>query len=96
MADQQEFDFSSPTPKLGLETKLTARFVSMVPLSPAGQAALDAMNVHAEECANRLQAAFRLLVTEMLDIKHDFYAKEAKQHAGSVKTDIPPNDGTDC
>jgi hypothetical protein len=95
MEEQLEFDFNPPMPKLALETKLTARFVSMTPLTPAGQASLNAMNIHAEECAQRLQAAFRLLITEMLDMKHDFYAQEA-QYAGFVKTDVPPNDRTDC
>lgn len=59
-----------------LETNLTARFTSRVPLSPSEQESLDALNFHAEEITQRLQGIFRNLVTEMLDLKRAHYAKE--------------------
>jgi hypothetical protein len=59
-----------------LETNLTAKFISIHPLSPTEQASLDALNEHAREITDRLQAAFRLLITEMLDLKRGQFTKE--------------------
>lgn len=56
--------------QLELRTELTAKFISPVPCAtPEEQMSLDALNHHAEEIAERLQTAFRLLITEMLDVK---------------------------
>ena len=56
-----------------LETTITARFVEEN-ATPEQQANLDAMNVHAEDCAQRLQGPFAKLIIEMMDIKRDVFA----------------------
>jgi hypothetical protein len=57
-----------------LETVITARFVEE-DATPEQQANLDAMNVHADDCAKRLQGPFSSLIIEMMDLKRATFAK---------------------
>ena len=47
--------------------------VTTVILPPEEQASLDALNTHTEDCARRLQPAFRSLIVEMLELKREHY-----------------------
>jgi hypothetical protein len=82
--------------QLQLETNITAKFISLSPLSPQEQISLDALNIHAYEITERLQPVLRLLVAEMLDIKREqFTTTKEEYYAGSQQTDLSSNDGTD-
>ncbi|MCK5663411.1 MAG: hypothetical protein KAI17_07985 [Thiotrichaceae bacterium] len=65
-----------------LETKLSAKFITDNPCTPEEQISLDALNMHTEEIAEKLQSTFRLLIIEMLEIKRANFTKE-KINAGS-------------
>ena len=54
---------------MDLETKITATFSIENP-TPEEVETLAALNLHAEDCAERLQFALRSLVIQMMDIKH--------------------------
>ena len=75
-----------------LETTITARFVDE-DATPEEQANLDAMNVHAEDCAQRLQGPFAKLIIEMMDIKREVFAQP--EQAVAV-TPVDMEEGTDA
>lgn len=77
--------------KLDFETNISARFHSKTQLDPQQQASLDALNVHVQEIAGRLQTTVRLLITEMLYIKRAQFTKE-ENHEGSHQANLSSYD----
>ena len=70
-----------------LETTITAKFI-MKDATPEMQRNIDAMNTHAEDCANRLQNTFRGLIVEMMDMK--------RQQFSTPREDVEAEEGTDA
>ena len=70
---------------LQMRTTITCQFIPMAPPTPEEQVSLDALNHHAEDCAERMQTAVQLLIAEMLDIKREQFStpKEASADEGS-------------
>jgi len=69
---------------MNLETKISAKFVTQMPPSPAEQQSLDALNQHAEEICESLQPVFQKLVIEMLELKRRCFTVpgEGEENAG--------------
>jgi hypothetical protein len=70
---------------IAMETVLTARFVPRVaPESPEEQASIDALNMHAEEIAEKLQPVFRDLVLSMLELKRPHFTTPKVEEEDNV------------